>query len=255
MNNEAYLCRKCSQEIRETDTVCPNCNTDLSNPESKMPKAKTVNLTDNLTTSNHLMRTQLEEGQPIGFSESESSDLTRGAKVGSDGSIISNLSGKPPQNEQDSDNVCSILINFLNTKGANITLVGRGQADEDLVINYQGKKMGLQVVRAQTDSHFWAELADSKNISQILSVDAAAQDLKAAIEHKTEPGGIPLTQRPGLILVLDTFRLPSRALKPVVEKFQTDFVHWTRSLGFRAVYIVGPEPSFVTRLDENDIFL
>ena len=222
--------------------VCPNCGSS----ERKIDEATQLGV----RLSDHAMITKLTDGQPVGFSESERQDVARGANYESDGTIVLDLRGKPPQNEQDTGFVCKMVVDALNAAGRNIALMGTGQADDDYVISDEGKMEGIQVVRALTDRSFWARLARTRQVSQLrITVEDALEALKAAIEHKTAPGAIPPSQRPSLTLALDASRLPALALGPVVTKFREELGEWTRSLGFKAVFIVGPESNFVERLD------
>ena len=109
--------------------------------------------------------------------------------------------------------------------------------------------MGVQVVRALTERRFWKELDRSGEMSEIvMTISEAVSALRTAIEHKTK---IPPQQRPDLILLLDAYRLPAFALGLVTDQFKREQAIWTQSLGFHAVYIVGPTATFVSRLDEQ----
>jgi DNA-directed RNA polymerase subunit RPC12/RpoP len=48
MNNYIYLCRKCSHEIKDDNTLCPNCNADLSKAESKIPKVLHLSINERI---------------------------------------------------------------------------------------------------------------------------------------------------------------------------------------------------------------
>ena len=138
--------------------------------------------------SGHLMATGLRGNQPFAFTESERPDLTRLASLEPDETIRLGLRGVAPRNEQDSYTVCETLVAALNAKGSNLTLLGRGQGDEDCVVKEQGVQVGIQVVRAITDPGFWTRLARSGEVSLLhLTAADAATALKAAIEHKVAP--------------------------------------------------------------------
>jgi len=189
------------------------------------------------------------DNQPVGFVESGQPDLTRHTTITPDGKVLFNLRGLSPRNEQDSCVVCKILVNVLNAGGERVELKGCGKQDEDFVLVINGAHMGVQVVRALTERRFWKELDRSGEMSEIvMTISEAVSALRTAIEHKTK---IPPQQRPDLILLLDAYRLPAFALGLVTDQFKREQAIWTQSLGFHAVYIVGPTATFVSRLDEQ----
>jgi hypothetical protein len=195
------------------------------------------------------MATSMRNQQPIGFTESERPDYTRYASFNTDGTVRLNLRGLAPKNEQDADTVCGILVTALNARGQQAGLKGRGEQDEDWVLVVNGTRVGAQVVRALTDPRFWMNLARTGEVGELqLSISEAASALKKAIEHKA---AIPPEQRTKLILVLDAYRLPALALGSVTDQFKRIYATWVQSLGFYAIYVVGPEPNFVSRLDEQ----
>jgi len=232
-------CLLVGEEFGIPGTPCPKCGSTTRRFD--------LYCEDGVVLSDHGMATTLRQGQPVGLTETERPDLTRFASLEPDGTIVLDLRGFAPRNEQDSDAVCAMLVAALNDKGGNLTLLGRGQADEDCVITDGERRLGIQVVRALTDPTSWARLARTGDVSLHVTVADAVRALKAAIEHKA--AAIPPSQRPSLILALDSFRLPALALGPVVAEFRTNLSAWTRALGFRAVFVVGPESNFVARLD------
>jgi hypothetical protein len=203
-----------------------------------------------INTSVHLTGEALRNNQAVGFFESERPDITRYTAFTPDGEIKINLRGLSPKNEQDSDMVCKTLVSVINARGLRVKLEGSGKQDEDFVLTVNGARVGVQVVRALTDPRFWRELARSGEVGDlIMTVSEAASALRTAIEHKT---GIPPQQRPNLLLLLDAYRLPHLALGPVADQFKREQAIWAQSLGFYAVYVVGPTGNFVSRLDEQD---
>lgn len=196
------------------------------------------------------MAANLRDEQSIGFSESERPELTRYASIDPNGLIRLNLRGLAPRNEQDSDLVCTTLAAVISAEGSQVQSKGRGEQDEDYVLEIDHLRIGVQVVRALTDPQFWEALAHTGEVGEIhLSISEAALVLKKAIEHKTS---IPHGQRSRLILALDAYRLPALSLVPVASQFIEEHGAWAQSLGFFAVYAVGPLENFVARLDKRN---
>jgi hypothetical protein len=205
-----------------------------------------------VVASDHAMGVGLREGRPFAFTESERTRLTRYASLQPDGTIVLDLKGLAPRGEEDSEEVCHILLQaLLKDEGREITLLGSGDRDDDFLIEEKGNRYGVQVVRAMTDRRFWQSLAHDKAIVRVsLTPERATEALKRAIEHKAVGrDAIPLAQRRNLVLALDAFRVPALALGVVTEEFRSEWGDWGKELGFLAIYVVGPDVTFVARLD------
>jgi hypothetical protein len=162
--------------------------------------------------------------------------------------VVINLEGLNPTNEDDVNEVCNILAQVMRADGNEILVVEESVQDEDCKITINGNSFGIQVVRALIDPRFWKTLNHSGSNSLTLTVDECAQSLRKAIslkEHK-----IPKTQRHKLILLLDAYRLPAFSLGIVVDEFKIKEAVSVKELGFHSIYVVGPSPIFVSRLDE-----
>jgi len=241
------FCNNCEEplslEPEETPRqACPRCGS--------MSRKFTKHMEGSIKPTGHVMAAHLRDEQSIGFTESEKPELTRYASIDPNGSIRLNLRGLAPRNEQDSDLVCTTLVAVISAEGSQVQSKGRGEQDEDYVLEIDHLQIGMQVVRALTDPQFWKELAHTGEVGEIqLAVSDAALALKKAIEHKTS---IPPGQRSRLMLALDAYRLPALGLGPVASQFIAEHGAWTQSLGFFAVYVVGPSENFVARLDKRN---
>jgi hypothetical protein len=216
-----------------------------------MSRKFTKHIESSIKPSGHLMATHIRDEQPIGFTESERPELTRYTSLEPNGNIRLNLRGLAPRNEQDSDLVCATLIAVLKTEGSQVRLEGPGEQDEDFILVIDNIQIGVQVVRALTDPQFWKALAHTGEVGELqLSISDTASALKMAIEHKTL---IPPRQRDRLILALDAYRVPALGLGPVTSQFRKVYGDWAQSLGFHAIYVVGPLENFVSRLYKQNI--
>jgi hypothetical protein len=138
----------------------------------------------------------------------------------------------------------------MNDAGAEWEEPSEGDGDEDCVSASQsgGDFLRVQVVRAVADRDFWRGLAHQEELSEKVLADAAAGRLKEAIEHKTGPAGIPPNGRPALVLALDAGRVPALAFEEVATRFKDLYGGWTTSLGFKQVWVVGPDARLIHRL-------
>ena len=239
-------CNNCGQRlVPEPPGVsrqpCPACGSTNRNFHKSIESS--------IKPSGKMAATTLRDEQPIGFTESHDPSLTRFAGLDPNGTVRLRLLGLAPRNEQDSDVVCKTLVSALAALGQQVELKGPGEQDEDFILIVNGDRIGVQVVRALTCPHFWTQLARKGEVSELnLTIVEAVEALKIAIEHKTI---IPPAQRSNLILLLDAYRLPALVLGPVTNEFKNTQATWAQSLGFYAVYVVGPKAVFVSRLDES----
>lgn len=242
---DEVLCGRCKQHLsfKQTDSrrqPCPYCG--ATNRIFNKGVGGTLNLSGDLTGI------ALRNNRPIGFVESGTPNLTRHTTFTPDRNIILNLRGLSPKNEDDSDLVCQLLVTAFNENESKAVLSGKGKQDEDCILEINGIRRGVQVVRALTDSGFWKDFARRGEVNNLqLTIADATSALRTAIEHKTS---IPEQQRSDLILLLDAYRLPALALGPVIDQFKNEQIDWARGLGFYAIYIVGPTAKFVSRLDK-----
>lgn len=239
------VCAHCKRELTDVahGQPCPGCGS------TDRELSRTV--IDGIGVSDHLTAVGIRAGRAFAFSESEGKEFTRYAHLELDGTVLLDLKGLAPRNEQDSALVCGTLVEVLNADGAEAKVLGPGEADEDSVLSINGERVGVQVVRALSDPHFWRRLATQGEVGRVrLDVSAARNALRAAIEHKS---GIPPGQRATLILLLDAYRVPAVALGVVAEEFVQVNGRWAEQLGFRAIYVVGPSTAFVHRLARRDL--
>jgi hypothetical protein len=138
----------------------------------------------------------------------------------------------------------------MNDAGAEWEEPSEGDGDEDCVSASRsgGHFLRVQVVRAVADRDFWRGLAHQEEFSEKVIAEAAAGRLKEAIEHKTGPAGIPPNGRPALVLALDAGRVPALAFEEVATRFKDLYGGWTTSLGFKQVWVVGPDARLIHRL-------
>jgi len=109
----------------------------------------------------------------------------------------------------------------------------------------------VQVVRAVVDPNLWRTLGIAGAVSQNVSATEAANSIKAAVELKASDRKIPTKDRRTITLALDATRLPGLAFDAVVDQFRVDHGSWANGLGFSAIWLVGPVPRLVWRLDER----
>ena len=199
------------------------------------------------TFSSHLSALKKKENKVIDFSESEREGRAASATLKDDGTLAYSLTGTSPQGEEDTQAVCQILVNKLNSLGANWDPPTEGETGDDgkAVDRDNPKKiLRIQVVHASVNQKLWQELNHTRGIKKLAEKEELAQEMKAAVESKIVKHKILPADRPGLVLALDATRLPVVGFDAVVEKFHLKFGVWAKTLGFDAIWVVGPDVFF-----------
>ena len=246
---------------------CNNCGEPLdglpdlpSGDRSPCPRCGSIvrtlsgSVANGLPLSDHQTVLGRRKDKPFAFRESLDPDgRASSADRDDDGLHSFCLSGSPPQGEEDTLRVCHLLVRKLNFVGDNWDDPVRGDGVVDCEAadaDQPQRKLQIQVVRAVVDPKLWQELRIRGTITRS-GVDSSklAFHLKDAIDKKTN---IPSSVRRGLALALDATRLPAFAFDDVLEVFHREYLLWTKSLGFEAVWLVGPVPELVCRLDESE---
>lgn len=159
--------------------------------------------------------------------------------------------GEPRRGERDSIKVCSILIERLNSDGASW---GTPKQPEGLEEGVDGvahdvrdpstKPLRIQVTRSLARTKYWAELDRSKQlgVQRTGSEENLATDLFNAIQRKKN-------HRKDVVLALNAIFTPGHAFVPVVTVFHSRYLRAVQSLGFEAIWIVGPTARYTAQLD------
>jgi len=199
---------------------------------------------DGLALFDHLTMLGKREGKPLFFRESRRLDgRSAAADRNDDGSFSYAVSGSSPQGEEQSLNACRLLIKKLNSQGAKWgepSFVGAGHVDcQAFDITDHENVLQVQVVQAVTDKRLWKRL-NAQGSVQVSATDSSAmtQQIEAAIKHKEVI--ISVNARSDLVLLLDATLVPVLSFDHVIEEFRSQFGTWVDSLGFAAIWLVGP---------------
>jgi hypothetical protein len=200
--------------------------------------------------SDHLQR----DGNDVGFREERFDGRRTEVEVDHDGSFKEKISGSSPQGEKDTLRACRILIRTLNELG--------GNWEEPVLVNDEvvdcradcpddpKKAISIQVVRACIDKAFWGQLNRSNILDERHGVQDLSDRIKLAIEKKADPMKIPVHSRQGMLLALDATLTPGTCFSIIVGDFKERWGSWVAGLGFKAVWLIGPDESLTKRLDE-----
>jgi hypothetical protein len=195
--------------------------------------------------------------ESVGLSEFISTTHGRSGERGSHaslddaGTIQSDLSGRSPRNEEDSQATCDRLVRVLNAQGARWTVPTPGTADADCESHDaedRKRKLAIQVVRASNDSEMWRTLNETGVVEVHRPSDRLADELLAVIRHKHDTYRVP-SQLAVLVLAIDANRLPGHTFDTVLASFRIRHRATCIGFGFREVWLVGPRDNLVFRLD------
>ena len=247
---------------------CGNCGRMLAEIEDLLPEKREpcptcgstkrtydCTVSDSLTASDYSQMLAKRDNKSFTYSESNRKDgRSASAELNEDGSLSSSAAGSSPQGEESTLEACRILVNKLNSCGANWgepSLTENGHVDCQAVDADDHKiLLKVQVVRAFLNSNFWQALS-TQGSSQFQAADGAAlaDKLEETIKHKAVR--IPANARSGLLLALDATLFPVLPFDCVVEEFRSSYGVWADSLGFAAIWLVGPISDLVQRLDKG----
>jgi hypothetical protein len=208
-------------------------------------------IADGIRITDHVSGTVIRQGQVVGFSESLRDGRAAHGTITADGSVDHGFTGPSPTNETGTLDACQRLVRHLNAEGRQWTLptaLTEGLPHVDCRVESTADVcLDIQVVRAMTDETHWHEVS-LKGGRQVVgeATEEGAHALKRSVECKQNK--IPLVERAGLVLVLDANDTPALAFGPVVAKFHAVHGAWARSVGFQAIWLVGPMIGMVHRL-------
>jgi len=212
-----------------------------------------VKPTEAITISEHVSVIKCsEEGQIIGFSESDRDNLEAAADQ-RDTSIHSQLTGKTPQGEGDTLIAAKILIAKLNSCGGNWgepQLLANESAD--CIVKDQkepGTILRIQVVRANTNSDVWHQLKLNGSINNDNNVEGLVDILRGTIQKKIKRYSLP--DRQGLVLALDANRIPEFILDEVRNAAIEQLNSICAESSFASVWVIGPKSELTYALFES----
>ncbi len=244
-SEQSVKCGGCGMPAMEGRTPCPSCGS--------TSRTFAVTLTESLKLGDHLSFLQERKGRAIGFGESPRDGRSTAATLEPETQLKFSLSGSSPQGEEDTLAACRVLAERLRQDDAAWSEPEPATGQIDCVIQHRGDQhriLNVQVVRAVIDANLWRTLSVGGAVSRDVSTTEAASSIKAAVELKASDRKIPTRDRHDITLALDATRLPGLAFDAVVDQFQVDHGSWVKGLGFSAVWLVGPTPRLVWRLDE-----
>jgi hypothetical protein len=206
-----------------------------------------------ITPQGHLASLQTRADRAIGFRESAREGRAASADRHDDGFLSYSISGSSPQGEEDTPTACRVLVSVLNASGGNSTDPVRGEGVIDcpaLDRELADKRLSIQVVRAIVDQSLWERLNQQGRAEELnVSEEQLVAQVKDAIQKKANDRAIPRAVRQSLTLAHDATRLPVLGFQDVVEEFQAQSGRWAKSLGFGAVWLLGPHDSLTWRFD------
>lgn len=242
-------CGSCGEVLSESPSIpelrppCPKCGSKIRCFE------ETINCVVNVTSD----ASDLHErrGEAIGFGGFKQNGLRSSASLDPDGALRHVLSGVSPQGEADTMRACKVLLEHLEQEGFPYTTCIPGKtepADCTLVDGATGtQRLDVQMVRAIASQRIWRELGTTGSSQPTLRPEVVVRAVRATIEGKANK--LPPSVRATLVLALDATRLPGLGFDAMVRSFRAAEGSWTMSLGFKAVWLIGPTPRLTWRLD------
>jgi hypothetical protein len=169
------------------------------------------------------------------------------ADLAPDGAVTDEIEGRASKKEASELRSATILVDRLNMLGANWSHPEARSGLEDgvdcIAHGADGKTLRIQVTTPERE--IWARLRNERSVGRANpSVDRAVEAQHGAIKAKALLAG-----RENIVLALDATDSPRYALRAVVDEFRTRHSVWAASVGYLAIWVVGPVADMVYRLD------
>jgi len=186
-------------------------------------------------------------GEAIRVSRAGDDPRVSGADVQPSGALSDHIEGRASPKVASELRAAQILAEHLNELGANWGQVSAPEGPEegvDAVATSEQQTLRVQVTTPERDA--WSALAKTPTLKRTdPGVDDAVDSIKEAIERKTL-----FADRGEIVLALDATDSPRYALETVVEAFREQHSTWATGVGYAAIWLVGPVPNLVHRVDE-----
>lgn len=200
-----------------------------------------------------LVAVKLDKGDPVAVRMTGDSGRDISADVQLDGDVESSIRARPRPNETNVPEVARIFREHLNksvTTWQDPQISANASAKEergvDFVLRTNDSSIDCQVVRPALKSiSFWVKIARGETVQTNQDFSEAAEELKNAIAQKEK---IPPRDRPSITLVIDSIETPGLVLQGILSEFSRSCGGWASSLGFAAIWVVGPTAELTIKL-------
>lgn len=173
--------------------------------------------------------------------------------VASDGTVTYTVLGDPPQGETGVDQVARELAKHLQHLGSiapgwSVTVSPAGDACDCAILDGAGKELrGIQVVRPPAPLwKVWGR-PGAAGARATMTVNEIADGVGSAVRAKATK--YPADVKAALALAVDAVRLAGHAALRVIEALASRHGSLLRETGFAEVWVVGPAPDLVWRID------
>lgn len=243
------LCKYCGYKIDEQPDIapdkrspCPSCGS-TSRPVM-------VEVGGSVSPSGRLIAQKESTDGTEAIRVLDSQKRSSATDLDSNEKISYTIQGPSPKGEENTLDVCRVLINRLNLEGGQWCEPAK-PVELEGGIDWEAKDgemvLSVQVTRAVSNQDTWQQLGQSGNVASITTIENAADDLLARAREKAR--GVPRVQLSEIVLALDAMDTAGHTLKAVVNEFWKRHSATVRALGFKAIWIIGPLENQTSRLD------
>jgi hypothetical protein len=239
---------ECGQRLTRTESreTCPTCGIEHL--------ALTANDSASLTLCVDVAVAKFQGGKAVGIRMSGDSGREISADTQSGAATVTSIRARRRTNEANVPEVARIFRDHLNSTGWTwqdpeicSNLPSREERGVDFILQDSTSRMDCQVVRppCKRDQQ-WQRTDPDKAIDTKHESNTAAEDIKSAIGLKERK--IPPAQRGSITLVIDSIETPALLLGHAPSEFLRVHGGWAESLGFAAIWLVGPTCSLTIQL-------
>lgn len=160
-------------------------------------------------------------------------------EIGPEGTLRWSIQARPPQGEAGAKYPAIVLIDYLNRRGHSWSAPESPRGLEfgiDYVARGPLGELKMQVTRVPTDEEYYRNLGKVGYVSAESTIQDLADDLMAAIRHKSPLGREALNE--GITLLLDAQYNPAYGFVQVLDDFDVRHQAEAIASGFREIWLV-----------------
>jgi hypothetical protein len=185
-------------------------------------------------------------GEAIRVARGSEDSRVAGADIDPVGELGDHIEGPASSKDRSELRAAMLLVEHLNACGdhwAPPTLYRGKEIGVDAVAGDGAERLQIQVTTPERSA--WPLLAKQQRVERSdPSVNDAVDSLEAAIKDKAL-----FSELGEIVLALDATDSSRYALRAVADAFLARHASWAASVGYQAIWLVGPSADLVHRLD------
>lgn len=220
--------------------ACPNCGS------RRYTFSITLHATVSQSASMAAYKSPTTSGEAVRVSRGGDDSRVAGAGFSPTGDLSDHIEGRASPKGSSELRAATILVEHLNSRGATWAppnLYRGREIGVDAVAEDGSERLQIQVTTPERTA--WGPLANTSRLERSEpDVKTAVEAIRLAIDGKTL-----FSELGEIVLALDATDSTQYALQTVVDAFRAQHSVWAKTIGYKAIWIVGPVKELVHQLD------